>query len=57
MDRELTTAHVYMYTDLIVDVDVHTPLEYLSEPSNVGLTAFTTELKKSSLIVSLRENK
>ena len=57
MDRESTTVHVYMYTDLIIDVDLHTPPEYLSEPSNVGLTAFMTKLKKSSLIVSLKENK
>ena len=52
----MTTVRVYMYADLIVDVDVHTPPEYLSEPSNISLTAFTTKLKKSSLIVSLKEN-
>ena len=57
MDRESTIVSVYMYTDLIIDVDVHTMTEYLSELTNVSLTAFKTKLKKPSLIDSLKENK
>ena len=57
MDRELTTVHEYMYTDFIVDVDIHPMSEYLSELTDVGLAAFTTKLEKSSLIVSLKRDK
>ena len=56
MDRESTTVRVYIYTDLIIDVDIHNMLEYLTELSKVSL-AFTRKLEKSSLIVSLKGNK
>ena len=48
---------LYLCTDLIIDVDVHPMIEYFSELTNVSLTAFTTKLEKSFLIVSLKENK
>ena len=57
MARELTTVHEYKYTDFVIDVDVHSTTEYLSELTDISLAAFTTKLEKSFLIVSLKREK
>ena len=45
---------MYLYTNLIIDVDVHPVTEYFPELTDVSL-AITTKLEKSFLIFSLNE--
>ena len=47
---------LYLYTNLIIDVDVHPMTEYVPELTDVSL-AIITKLEKSFLVVSLKKNK
>ena len=47
---------LYLYINLIIDVNVHPMNEYLSELTDISLS-ITTKLEKSFLIVSLKKNK